>query len=258
MNQTPQFLTLPDRELAYQQRKAKTEQEDCPGIVFLGGFASDMNGTKATYIDQQCKKAGYAFLRFDYRGHGDSSDKFEKGCIGDWFDDALQAIDKLTKGPQLVIGSSMGGWIGLLLARARPDRLAGFIGVSPAPDFTEDLIRPSMTPAQSKVLLEKGYFYEREEQDIQDGYNQLPITQKLMEDGTKQLVLRDPLKMDMPVRLLQGQKDSEVPWQTALRTAEHIEGDDVIVTLVKDGEHSFSRPDDLQRTWDEVVKIVEG
>lgn len=258
MNQTHQFLTLPDRELAYQQRKPQSGKEEAPGVVFLGGFASDMNGRKATYIDQQCEKAGYGCLRFDYRGHGDSSDKFKDGCISDWFDDALQVLDKLTKGPQIIMGSSMGGWIGLLLARARPERLAGFIGVSSAPDFTEDLVRPMMTAAQTKMLEEEGYFFEQEEHELPEGYDMLPITQKLMDDGANQLVLRDPLNIDAPVRLLHGQNDAEVPWKTALKTAKHITGDDVVVTLVKDGNHSLSRPEDLARTWAEIVRIVEG
>lgn len=256
MNQKPQILTLPDREIAYQQRKAKQGQEQKYGVVFLSGFASDMTGSKATFLDEQCEKAGYAYLRFDYTGHGDSSGVFKEGCIGDWFDDALEAIDKLTTGPQVLVGSSMGGWIALLLARARPERVAGLVGIAAAPDFTEDLIRPAMTPQQNKDLLEKGFFYEKDESEVEEGYDQLPITRKLMDDGAKHNVLRDPLRIDTPVHLLQGKLDKEVPWKTAQKIADHIGGGNVEVTLVDEGDHRLSRPEDLVRVWGVIRGMV--
>lgn len=256
MNQKPQILTLPDRALAYQQRKPKSNQEGSMGVVFLGGFASDMTGTKATYLDEQCEKAGYGYLRFDYRGHGDSSGAFKDGCMGDWADDAVKIINQLTEGPQILVGSSMGGWIALLVARMQPEKVGGFVGIAAAPDFTDDLIRPVMTPVQDEMLERDGFFYEKEIHEVEEGYDQLPITKKLMDDGTKQNILKTPLKMDAPIHLLQGQMDKEVPWKTALKIADHIDGDNITVSLVKDGDHRFSRPQDLVRTWQAIELMM--
>jgi len=257
MNREPQKLTLPDRELAYQQRNATLAQEGLPRVLFLGGFASDMTGTKASDLDERCTEAGLGMLRFDYRGHGASSGRFEEGCIGDWFDDALQVLDRLTKGPQILVASSMGGWIGLLLARARPERVAGFVGIATAPDFTEDSIRPTMSAAQVEAMARDGFFYEDVPPEAPPVYR-LPITKKLMDDGLNHLVLRSPLKIEAPVRLIQGQYDTEVPWQTALRLAEHIEQEDTRVILVKDADHRLSRPQDLGLIWQVVEGVVGG
>ncbi len=259
MNQNlPQFLSLPDRQLAYQQVLATPENRALPGVVFLGGFATDMTGTKATFLAQKCAEKGLSCTLFDYRGHGRSSDLFENGCIGDWTDDALHILDHLTQGPQILVGSSMGGWIGLLLARARPERLAGFVGIAAAPDFTEDLILPMMTPAQHEAMARDGFFYEKEERDLGEGEMRIPITRKLMEDGARQCVMKSPLRIAAPVRLLQGQQDTEVPWKSALNIAAHIEGDNVEVTLVKDATHRFSRPSDLALTWRTIEGVLES
>ncbi len=247
-------LTLADRSLAYQQHSASLENKDRPSVVFLGGFASDMTGTKALFLDERCGQAGYAFLRFDYRGHGGSSDSFENGCIGDWFDDALKAFDTLTKGPQVVVGSSMGGWIGLLLARARPERVKAFIGIAPAPDFTEDLILPRLTDEQKEELARTGKTYEAGE--IREP--RVPITQKLLDEGKSHLLLRRPLLYGGFVRILQGQKDISVPWQHAIKIARTLTSDDVRVTLVKDADHSLSRPQDLSLLWETIKEIVES
>ena len=253
MNQEPLKLSLPDRELAYQQRNATLSKQSRLGIIFLGGFASDMTGTKASFIDAKCAEAGYACLRLDYRGHGASSGRFEDGCISDWFDDALAVFDRVSQGPQVIVGSSMGGWIGLLLARARPERVAGFIGLAAAPDFTEDTIRPVLTHTQLEALAREGYFYE---EDVPPDHR-VPITKKLLDDGAKNLVLREPLGFSGPVRLIQGQQDTQVPWQTALHIASHIAVQDVRVTLVKDGDHSLSRPQDLDLIWATVRDVVD-
>jgi len=255
MNRETQKLSLPDRELAYQQRIAAFGQEGKPNILFLGGFASDMNGTKAVDLDERCAQAGFGCLRFDYRGHGQSSGRFKDGCIGDWADDALKVLDMLTKGPQLIVGSSMGGWIGLLLARARPQRIAGFVGIAAAPDFTEDSIRPVMSASQTEAMARDGFFFEDLPPEVPPEHR-LPITKKLMDDGLNQLVLRSPLKIDAPVRLIQGQKDVEVPWQTALRLADHIEQPDTRIILIKDGDHRLSRPQDLDLIWQVVAGLV--
>lgn len=246
-------LTLPDRTLAYQQRCASLACASKPSLVFLGGFASDMNGSKAIFLDEKCSEKGLGLLRFDYRGHGDSSDNFENGCIGDWFDDALKAFDALTKGPQILIGSSMGGWIGLLLARARPERLAGFVGIAAAPDFTEDMVIPTLTAAQKKELTKTGKTYDlAAPQD-----HRVPITQKLLDEGKNHLVLRESLKMNAPVRLLQSLKDDQVPWQTALKIAETVSTEDVRITFVKESDHSLSRPQDLALLWETLEPLLE-
>lgn len=252
MNQEPLTLTLPDRTLAYQQRNAVPAKQSAAGIFFLGGFASDMTGTKASFLDEYCARDGFGLTRFDYRGHGASSGRFEEGCLSDWFDDALTVLDRLCAGPQILVGSSMGGWIGLLLARARPERIAGFVGIAAAPDFTEDLIRPVLTPAQHAALARDGFFYE----DDTPPDHRVPITKKLLDDGVSNLVLRDALTFDAPVRLIQGQQDAEVPWHTALRIAGHVSAQDVRVTLVKDGDHRLSRPQDLALIGEEVRALA--
>lgn len=245
-------LTLPDRTLAYQQHNASPEKAGKPGLVFLGGYLSDMTGTKALFLDEQCRKEGLGFLRFDYRGHGASSGRFEDGCIGDWFDDALQIFEALTKGPQIVIGSSMGGWIGLLLARARPERLAGFIGIAAAPDFTEDLVWPFLSDEKKAELEKNGKIYET----VSPPDHVEPLTKKLLDEGRDHLLLRAPLQIDAPIRLFQGMKDDQVPWKTALRIAERATSEDVRVTLIKDGDHRLSRPQDLAMIWREIAALV--
>ena len=251
MNQEPLKLTLPDRVLAYQQRSATLSQQGRYGIIFLCGFASNMTGTKASFLDARCEAEGRALLRFDYRGTGASSGKFEEGTISDWFHDSLEVFDRLTTGPQIIIGSSMGGWIGLLLAKARPERVAAYVGIAAAPDFTEDLIRPGLTPQQKADLQRDGYFYE---DDAPLDYR-VPITKKILDDGMSNLVLRSPLTIPSPVRLFQGQKDAEVPWQTALKLADHLGQEDVCVTLIKDGDHGLSRPQDLDLIWQTVRSL---
>lgn len=206
-----------------------------PGVVFLGGFRSDKEGTKALALEAWAKAQGRAFLRFDYSGHGSSSGEFLDGCIGDWFADARAAVERLTEGPQVLVGSSMGGWIALLLARAMPGRIAGLVGVAAAPDFTED-IRASFTPAQRRALLDEGQVA------LPSDYSDAPyvITRRLIEEGRDRLVLRAPLVLPFPVRLLQGTNDRDVPVAVALRLLDHAEGADIRLTLVKGADHRFS------------------
>lgn len=251
MNQNDSFLSLPDRQLAFQQRIASPENCGKPGIIFLGGFASDMTGSKALFLDSCCAAAGLGYLRFDYRGHGASSGRFEDGCIGDWFDDALKVFDALTMGPQILVGSSMGGWIGLLLARARPQRVAGFVGIAAAPDFTDELILPALSDAQKDQLVHDGQTFDPDAPPD----HRVPVTRHLMEEGKNHLLLRAPLEMACPVHLLQGQRDKEVPWKYATRIAEAISYDDVRITLVKDGDHRLSRPQDLDLIWQTVLSV---
>jgi pimeloyl-ACP methyl ester carboxylesterase len=214
-----------------------------PGIVFLGGFRSDMTGTKALFLEDYCRGRGRAFVRFDYFGHGASSGDFSLGTIGGWREDAIAVIDSLTSGPQILVGSSMGGWIMLLAALARPGRIAALVGIAGAPDFTEELLWPRLSPAQREEIVERGRVVLASEFDPA-GYL---YTSTLVEDGRRHLLLRAPLPLDVPVRLLHGLADKSVPWQLSLRIAERLAGRDVAVTLVKDGDHRLSTPADLAR-----------
>ncbi len=211
-----------------------------PAVVFLPGFGSDMAGTKGEALAAWCAEHGRAMLRLDYSGHGASDGAFVDGTIGRWTADALCVIDALGEGKLLLVGSSMGGWIALLVARARPERVAGLVGIAAAPDFTEDLMWEAAIPAERAALLEHGFI------DVPSAYGPPQrISRALIEEGRRQLLLRGPIAVGCPVRLLHGQRDPDVPWQTALRIAERLESTDVEVLLVKDGEHRLSRPRDL-------------
>jgi pimeloyl-ACP methyl ester carboxylesterase len=222
-----------------------------PGIVFLGGFGSDMSGTKATALEQAAVERGQAFLRLDYSGHGQSEGRFVDGTIGDWFADALAVFDAVTEGPQIVVGSSMGGWMALLLARARPDQVKAMVGIGAAPDFTVRLWAEELTDAQRETLLRDGVLYRPS-----DYGDPMPISLKLVQDGGNHLVLDRPVPFTGPVRLLHGQRDPDVPWQIALRVAERMESDDVRVVLVKDGDHRLSRPQDIALIIDTVDGLI--
>jgi pimeloyl-ACP methyl ester carboxylesterase len=222
-----------------------------PGVVFLGGFGSDMTGTKATALEAAVTARGNAYLRLDYSGHGQSGGRFVDGTIGQWFADALAVFDAVTTGPQVVVGSSMGGWIGLLLARARPDRVKAFVGIAAAPDFTARLMAGELTGAQRETLKREGVLYRPS-----DYGDPMPITAKLVEDGANHLLLERPIRFHGPARLLHGQRDPDVPWQLALAVAERLESDDVRIAFVKDGDHRLSRPQDLAlliRTVEEMI-----
>ncbi|MEM9779498.1 MAG: alpha/beta hydrolase [Pseudomonadota bacterium] len=229
------------RLLAYSTVNAGNSSKNLPGVVFLGGFRSDMTGTKAEDLSTWAQETGRSFLRFDYSGHGQSSGAFEDGCIGDWVRDAADVITAMTTGPQVLVGSSMGGWIALRLARDNRVPLAGLVGIATAPDFTEDSMWAGFDAAQRARLLEEGRV------EIPTEYDDQPyvITRKLIEDGREQLVLRDPLRLDFPVRLLHGTADADVAQDVALRTLAHIESPDLRLTLVKGADHRFSAPENL-------------
>lgn len=211
-----------------------------PTLVFLPGFRSDMNGDKATGLAAFCAERGIGMLRFDYSGHGASGGDFLEGTIGNWAADAIAAIDALTTGPLVLVGSSMGGWIGLLTAIARPDRVAGFVGIAAAPDFTQRLMWDGMAPPEREALQRDGVLY------VPSQYGEpTPITLKLIQDGADHLVLNGSMPIRCPVRLLHGQADPDVPWELALRIAERVETADARVVLIKDGDHRLSRPADL-------------
>lgn len=228
------YLDTPQgRRIAYARRAG-----DGPGVVFLGGFMSDMGGTKALFLQDWAERSGRAFLRFDYSGHGQSSGAFEDGCIGDWFEDALAVVAALTEGPQVLVGSSMGGWMSLLLARAVPERVAGLVGIAPAPDFTEDSMWTGFSDAQKAALMAEGRIVIPSDYSP-DGY---PITRRLIEEGRSRLVLRSALRLPFPVRILQGTADTDVPPAVALRLMDHVACDDLRLTLVKGADHRFSTP----------------
>jgi pimeloyl-ACP methyl ester carboxylesterase len=227
-----------------------------PGVIFLGGFGSDMTGTKATALEAAAVARGRAFLRFDYRGHGRSEGNFVDSTLGDWLNDAQAIFDAATDGPQILVGSSMGGCIALLLALARPARVAAVVGVAAAPDFTERLMWQGMSEADRVTLARDGVLYPP------SAYGDpIPITRALIEEGRRHLLLDRPIRFAGPVRLLQGQRDPDVPWQHSLLVAERLSGDDVRIVLVKDGDHRLSRPQDIAlliRTVDEVASALEA
>jgi pimeloyl-ACP methyl ester carboxylesterase len=227
----PEYLiTAQGRKIAYH----KTEGTG-PGVVFLGGFFSDMEGTKAVYLEQWARETGRAFLRFDYSGHGLSSAKFVEGCIGDWAEDAYEVISHLTEGPQILVGSSMGGWISLLTAKRMSARIAGLVTIAAAPDFTEDSMWEWMDEIMRAKLLREGVVFLPS--DYGDPY---PITKRLIQDGRKHLVLREPLNLAFPVRMLHGTADEDVKMDVALRLLEHANGDDIRLSFVKGADHRFS------------------
>ena len=232
-----------NRTLAYH----KTDGAG-PGVVFLGGLKSDMEGTKALHLEAWARREGRAFLRFDYSGHGQSSGAFTEGCIGDWAEDAHAAITALTAGPQVLVGSSMGGWIACLVARACPGRVAGLVGIAAAPDFTEDSMWAGFSEADKARMMEEGQVALPS--DYGDPYI---ITRRMIEDGRDQLVLRSPLRIDAPVRLLQGTADADVEMSVALRLLAHLEGPDIVLELVKGADHRFSDDACLSR----IVAAVE-
>ena len=208
-----------------------------PGVVVLGGFRSDMEGTKALHLEAWARARGRAFLRFDYSGHGRSSGRFEDGAIGDWAEDALAAIEALTEGSQILVGSSMGGWIALLVARALPDRIAGLVGIAAAPDFTATM-EAALTEADRSDLAAHGRI-ERPTDYAPEPY---VFTRRLFEDGRRNRVLDAPLHLPFPVRLLQGTADTDVDLAVALRLLDHATGPDIRLTLVKGADHRFSSP----------------
>lgn len=222
-----------------------------PTVVFLSGLRSDMGGTKATWLEPHCRAQGRAFLRFDYRGHGVSPGRFEDFCVSDWLADTLAVLDRSVKGPALLVGSSLGGWLMLLATLARPEQVVGLVGIAAAPDFTEELMWAKATPEQRELLMKKGVLL------VPSLYGEpLPVTRRLIEDGRKHLLLHAPIPIRCPVHLLHGQEDPDVPWETALRLAARLESDAVTVELVKDGDHRLSCELDLRRIAAAVDRVA--
>lgn len=210
-----------------------------PAIVFLSGYASDMSGAKAEAIAAWAGRRGQASLRFDYTGCGHSDGELSAGTISVWAQDALAAIDAAVRGAAMLVGSSMGGWIALLVALARPEQIKGVVGIAPAPDFTQWGIVETLTSDERAQLSHSGQFVRQSE------YGPTRFTRALIEDGSRHLLMDRQIGFAGPVRILHGQRDAEVPWQRSLALAQHIASDDVQVSLVKDGDHRLSRPRDL-------------
>ncbi|MDP6343839.1 MAG: alpha/beta hydrolase [Alphaproteobacteria bacterium] len=243
----PRILNRADgTAIAYHHHPGKG-----PGVIFCGGFMSDMTGTKATALEAACAKAGRSYTRFDYRGHGQSSGRFEDGTIGLWADDAVAVLDQATQGPQVVVGSSMGGWIMLLMARARPERIAGLVGIAPAPDFVLRMWQDY--PEEIRQTLRRDGVYRAPSEYSDEPY---AITMRLIEEGRQNLVLQEPLAVDCPVRILHGMQDPDVPWRQSLEIVELLQGDDIAVTFVKNGDHRLSEPGDIERLLQTVETLA--
>jgi len=246
----PSYITTPQgRRIAYHKSEGQA-----PGVVFLGGFKSDMEGTKALHLEAWARSEGRAFLRFDYSGHGHSSEAFTDGSIGEWAEDAIAAVSELTTGPQILVGSSMGGWIALLVCKAMPERVAGLVGVAAAPDFTEDSMWAGFSDNQKEELAKNGLI------EFPSDYADDPyvITEKLIKDGRNQLVLRSPLSLPFPTRFLQGTLDEDVDMSVALRLLDHAAGSDIRLTLVKGADHRFSDEDCLAMIVASIEDVIKS
>ncbi|MBX3596627.1 MAG: alpha/beta hydrolase [Rhizobiaceae bacterium] len=226
-----------------------------PGVVWLGGYRSDMLGTKAQTLDDWASRTGYAFTRHDYSGHGESGGEFAQGTISRWLGESLAVLRKFTSGPQILVGSSMGAWIALRMAQelrksGEADRLGALILLAPALDFTRELVEPKLTDAQRRDLEQRGYFEEPSEYSDQ----QYIYTRALIEDGARNLVMGGPLDTHCPVHIIQGVADPDVPFSHALKLASLMPSDDVTLSLVPEGDHRLSRPQDLEM----LISAVEG
>lgn len=244
----PSFLKLPSGgRIAYHKTEGKG-----PGILFLGGFRSDMTGVKATALESFCKERGHGFIRFDYEGHGQSSGAFEEGTIGRWYENAQAVFEKLAKGPHILVGSSMGGWLALLLAMRKPRKAAGLIGIAAAPDFTEHLIWDKFTESQRARLQKEGRLLVPS--DYGEPYT---ITKELIVEGRNHLLLGKEIPIFCPVRLLHGMKDDDVPWEISLAVNEKLASSDVKTILVEEGDHRLSEPADIERLLRVTGKMLE-
>lgn len=234
--------------IAYKKIDGKS-----PGIVFCGGFRSDMEGSKAVFLEKLCKELGHSFIRFDYFGHGESHGDFTDGSIGQWKDDTLKVIDELTEGPQIIVGSSMGGWMALLAAIERPKKIKSLIGLAAAPDFTEDLMWETADEFSQKKLLRDGIIYIPNCHEDEEPY---PITLKLIEEGRENLLLNGEIDINCPIRLLHGMADEDVPYEYASLIAEAVKSDDVEIKLIKDAGHRMSGEKELNLLRETLLSLL--
>lgn len=267
-NDSPVFLEVGTGESS-RRIAVRAREGQGPGLFWLGGFHSDMKGTKALALEGWAAEHGRACVRFDYSGHGESGGAFVDGTIGRWLEESVAVFTQFCRGPQIVVGSSMGGWMALLLARAlanapqgsslppqgasRPPQgpsLAGLVLIAPAPDFTEELMWRGFSPAIRREIETKGVWMRPS--DYGDPY---PITRALIEDGRNHLVLGSAINVGCPVRILQGARDPDVPWQHAFALAHRLPADDVVLTMIQDGDHRLSRPQDIARMLAAVAEM---
>lgn len=251
----PEYLDHDGVRLAYR-RSSASPAHAAPhhaSVVWLGGFHSDMLGEKATLLHQAVHATGRGYTRFDYLGHGESGGSFADGTIGRWRSDALAIIDNLTQGPLVLVGSSMGGWMSLLCALGRPERVKALVLLAPAPDFTDKLMWASFDDSQKRQIMEQGHWTRPSPYDPA-GY---PITKMLIEEGRDWNILDNQIPLDIPVRILHGGLDTDVPWTHSLDLADKLKSSDVVWTLIKDGDHRLSRPQDIQRMIATVLTTVE-
>lgn len=220
------------------------------GVIFFCGFRSDMESTKATALDEFCAENDIPFTRFDYFAHGASDGDFIDYTIGRGVADALEMLEHVATSEQIIVGSSMGGWIGLHVAMQRKGQVRGMIGIAAAPDFTEQMFTKHASDEQRREIMEEGVTWVPS--DFSADY---PITRGFIENGRTLLMLDHPIPLDIPIHLLQGQEDDSVPWQTALTIAERVVGDEVTVTLIKDGDHRLNRPADLALLCDAILRM---
>ena len=235
---TKMFVAPTGRRLAYRKTIGRTGRN----FIWLSGFNSDMQGSKVLALESWAKTQGHGFLAFDYSGHGESSGDFRDGTISAWRDDTLSVLDTLADGPQVLVGSSMGGWMALLAAVSRPERVAALVLIAPAPDFTAKLMWPGLPAAAKESINKTGVWLQPS-----DYGEPVPITKQLIEDGAHHQILDAPISFSGPVRILQGMDDPDVPWRHAERLVETLTSRDLVFTLVKDGDHRLSRPQDVAR-----------
>jgi pimeloyl-ACP methyl ester carboxylesterase len=257
IDQEPAFIEVGegsgDRRIAVRARAGSG-----PGLFWLSGFNSDMRGTKALALDAWAAEHGRACIRFDYSGHGESGGAFIDGTIGRWLEESVAVFEQFCRGPQVVIGSSMGGWMALLLARAIAKRetagaaLAGLVLIAPAPDFTEQLMWNSFSDEIREEIRTKGVWMRPSEYDDGAPY---PITRALIEEGRNHLLLGSAIDVGCPVRILQGAQDPDVPWQHAFALAHRLPAEDVVLTMIQDGDHRLSRPQDIARIIAAVAEM---
>jgi pimeloyl-ACP methyl ester carboxylesterase len=252
----PTFITVGTGETS-RQIAMRVRDGAAPGLFWMSGFKSDMQGGKAVALDDWAAEHGRACVRFDYSGHGESGGDFAQGTIGQWLEDSLAAFDAACQGPQVVIGSSMGGWMALLLARALTRRgkvgratLKGLVLIAPAPDFTEELMWKGFSPEIRTEIETTGQWLRPSEY----GEPYL-ITRQLIEEGRNHLLLGSMIDVGCPVRILQGRQDPDVPWQHAFRLAERLPSEDVVLTMIQDGDHRLSRPQDIARLLSAVAEF---
>jgi len=247
-----EFLEVGNRRIAVRHRAGAS-----PGIMWLGGYRSDMLGTKAEALDGWAREKGHAYTRHDYSGHGESGGAFIEGTISRWLEESLAVFRKYTTGKQILVGSSMGGWIALRmieeLRKAGEERVAGLVLLAPAPDFTIELMEPQLTARHQQDLEEKGFFEEPSEYSSEPNI----YTRALFEDGRKNRVLDGIIDTHCPVQILQGMEDPDVPYAHAMRLVEHLPADDVTLSLIRDGDHRLSRPQDIAMILRTVEAMIE-